>query len=154
MTTSIIASHAITIDLPVQQCQMLFTPAGEELWVEGWEPRYLHPHDGATAQGMVFATGSGEETTVWFMTEFSREPYRARYARVTPASRWGFVDVECKPASAASTQVLVTYELQALSSSGETALKDFEPAPFAAMIDDWKRLIDQKLGVLRHATIR
>lgn len=154
MTTSIVASHAITIDMPVQQCQMLFTPAGEELWVDGWQPRYLHPHDGTTAQGMVFATGSGEETTVWFMTEFTREPYRARYARVTPGSRWGFVDVECKPVGEGKTQVRVTYELHALSPAAEGLLKGFEPAPFAAMIDDWKRRIDQELDALRHATIR
>lgn len=154
MTASIVASHTITIDMPVRQCQMLFTPAGEELWVDGWQPRYLHPHDGTTVQGMVFATGSGEETTVWFMTEFTREPYRARYARVTPASRWGFVDVECEPVGEDETQVRVTYELQALSPAAEGVLEGFEPGPFAAMIDDWKRRIDQKLDALRDARIR
>ncbi len=43
MKSTITASHAITIDLPIRQCQMLFTPAGEERWVDGWQPRYLHP---------------------------------------------------------------------------------------------------------------
>lgn len=154
MTTSIVASHSITIDMPVRQCQMLFTPAGEELWVEGWQPRYMHPRDGSTVQGMVFTTGSCDETTVWFMIEFTREPYRARYARVTPESRWGFVDVECRPFGEGATQVRVTYELQALNPTAEAVLKGFEPGPFAAMIDDWKRRIDQKLDMLRGARIR
>jgi hypothetical protein len=154
MTSSVVASHMITIDLPVRQCQMLFTPAGEELWVEGWKPHYLHPPDGRTVQGMVFATGSGEETTIWFLTEFSREPYRARYARVTPASRWGFVDVECKPVGQAVTQVHVTYELEALSPAAEGVLRGFEPGPFATMINDWKHRIDNSLDVLRDSNIR
>lgn len=154
MKTSIVASHAIHIDIPVRQCQMLFTPAGEELWVDGWQPSYMHPPNGSTTQGMVFTTGSGDETTVWFLTEFSREPYRARYARVTPASRWGFVEVACKETSDNATQVLITYELQALNPKGEEVLKDFEPAPFVSMIEDWKRCIDEKIDTLRGASIR
>jgi len=154
MKTSIVASHAIHIDIPVRQCQMLFTPAGEELWVDGWQPRYMHPPNGSTTQGMVFTTGSGDETTVWFLSEFSREPYRARYARVTPASRWGFVEVACKPTTDNATQVLITYELQALNPKGEEVLKDFEPAPFASMIEDWKRCIDEQIDTLRGASIR
>jgi hypothetical protein len=154
MTTSIVASHSIVIDIPVRQCQMLFTPAGEELWVDGWQPKYMDPCDGRTVQGMFFATGSGDETTVWFMTEFTRAPYRARYARVTPASRWGFVDVECKELDEHATHVQVTYQLYALTTSAEDVFKNFEPKPFIAMINEWKRLIDAKLEILRDAKIR
>lgn len=28
--------HRIVVDFPVDQAFMLFTPAGEELWVDGW----------------------------------------------------------------------------------------------------------------------
>ena len=43
--------HRITVDLPVDAAFMLFTPAGEELWVDGWAPRYVHPSDGRTEAG-------------------------------------------------------------------------------------------------------
>lgn len=154
MSTAIVASHAIHVELPIRQCQMLFTPAGEELWVDGWKPRYMHPKDGSTAQGMVFTTGSADELTVWVMTEFTREPYRARYARVTPASRWGFVDVECTPQGTEATQVSVTYSMHALNAAGSVVLEDFAPEPFAAMINSWKASIDQRLDALRTASIR
>lgn len=154
MTSLITASHSIRINLPIRQCQMLFTPAGEELWLDGWQPRYLHPSDGRTVQGMVFATGSGTEATVWFLSEFSRNPHRARYARVTPASRWGFVDVECAPMGDDATQVSVRYEMQALDPAAQAQLKDYEAEPFAAMIDNWKSRIDARLELLRAAAIR
>jgi hypothetical protein len=154
MPTAIVASHRVTIDLPVRQCQMLFTPAGEELWVDGWQPRYLHPEDGRTVEGMLFTTGSAEEMTVWVLTEFSRDPYRARYARVTPASRWGFVEVVCVSLGDEVTQVSVAYQMHALNAAGATILQDFEPAPFVAMIDHWKACIDQRLDMLRYAVIR
>jgi hypothetical protein len=152
--TTVVASHCVTIELPVRPCQRLFTPAGEELWVDGWQPRYLHPENGRTVQGMLFTTGSAEEMTVWVLTEFSQDPYRARYARVTPASRWGFVEVVCVPLGDELTQVFVTYQMHALNAAGATLLKDFEPEPFAAMIDHWKACIDQRLDVLRCAVIR
>ena len=154
MSEPIVATHRITIALPVAQCQMLFTPAGEELWVEGWAPRYLHPADGRTVQGMVFLTGSGDETTIWCLTTFSRDPWCARYARVTPASRWCHVDVVCTPLGDAATQVAVTYTLQALQPTATAMLDHFAPQPFAAMIDGWKRCIDLKLDALRSAVIR
>jgi hypothetical protein len=30
--------HRIVVDLPVDRAFMLFTPAGEERWVDGWAP--------------------------------------------------------------------------------------------------------------------
>ena len=54
------ASHRIVVDAPVDQAFMFFTPAGEELWAEGWQPSYIHPSDGRTEAGMVFTTGKLE----------------------------------------------------------------------------------------------
>ncbi|MGE0312231.1 MAG: SRPBCC family protein [Lautropia sp.] len=153
MLSPTIASHTITIALPVRQCQMLFTPAGETLWVAGWAPRYLHPSDGTTTPGMVFMTGTGEDTTVWTLTHFSASPHHARYARVTPASHWGFVDIACDPVQAKRTRVTVTYAMQATCASDPTLPAHYAPDAFAAMIDGWKRRIDERLDALRDARI-
>ena len=88
--------HRITVDLPVDAAFMLFTPAGEELWVDGWAPRYVHPSDGRTEAGMVFSTGTGDETTFWLLADFDRERHRSRYVRCTPASRMVVVEVQCR----------------------------------------------------------
>ncbi len=153
MPESIRASHAIRIDLPVDQTQRLFTPAGETLWVEGWEPRYLAPETGETSQGMVFLTGDGDENTVWTLQAFTQNPHRARYLRVTPATRWGYVDVDCEAEGDDATRVTVSYTLTALNAEGSRALESFSPEPFARMIEGWKTAIDNLLPMLGRSTI-
>jgi hypothetical protein len=148
------SSHRILIDMPADQCFMLFTPAGEELWVEGWRPEYIHPADGRTAAGMVFTTGSGEESTVWTLADFDRVRRRSRYVRCTPGSRTGFVDVRCRAVDGTLTEVVVSYTLTALSVAGEKMLEGFEGERFAAMIDGWGHEIAMRRESLLQAEIR
>ncbi|MFO1337192.1 MAG: SRPBCC family protein [Burkholderiaceae bacterium] len=148
------ASHRIVVDAPVDQAFMFFTPAGEELWVDGWQPAYVHPADGRTEAGMVFTTGQGDELTVWTLADFDRSAHRSRYLRCTPASRTGLVEVRCTAAGTARTEVQVSYTLTALSAAGERVLEDFEGERFAAMIDGWAREISARRERLLAAQIR
>ena len=151
------SSHLIVVDMPADQCFMLFTPAGEELWVEGWRPEYIHPADGRTVAGMVFTTGAGkdgEESTVWTLADFDREQRRSRYVRCTPGSRTGFVEVRCRALDGARTEVVVSYTLTALSAAGEKVLEGFEGERFAAMIDGWGAEIATQRESLLQAEIR
>jgi hypothetical protein len=145
--------HRIVVDLPVDRAFMLFTPAGEERWVDGWAPRYIHPADGRTAAGMVFSTGAGDGTTHWLLADFDRAAHRSRYLRCTPASRMTVVEVQCRALDAARTEVEVGYTLTALNDAGAAAIADFERG-FVAMIDGWAAAIAAKREVLRVAEIR
>jgi hypothetical protein len=148
------AHHRITIDAPIDRCFMLFTPAGEELWVDGWQPCYLNPPDGRTEAGMVFTTGSGDDHTIWLLADFDRAQHRSRYVRCTPASRTGTVEVQCRALGDEQTEVEVAYMLTALTPAGAEALAGFEGEHFAAMIDGWAREITARLDALRDAAIR
>ncbi|WP_322029340.1 SRPBCC family protein [Paraburkholderia sp. J76] len=148
------ASHRIAVDAPVEQAFLFFTPAGEELWVDGWKPTYVHPLDGRTEAGMVFLTGQGDELTIWTLTDFDRQAHRSRYVRCTPASRTSIVDVHCAALDETRTEVCVSYTLTALNAVGERLLEDFEGERFAAMIDDWARKIAQRRELLLAASIR
>lgn len=145
------ATHRIRIAAPIDRCIRFFTPRGEELWVDGWAPRYLHPADGRTQVGMVFTTGSGDAYTIWMLVDFA--DHRARYARVTPALRTGFVEAICHATTAAESEVDVTYELTALTDAGVATLADYAPERYPAMIEGWKQLIDAKLPALLDARI-
>ena len=116
--------HRTVVEAPVDRCFMFFTPAGEELWVEGWRPDYLHPADGRTEAGMVFTTGHGGEATIWLLADFDREAYRSRYVRCTPGSRTGTVEVRCHALDVERTEVEVSYALTELGHEGEQALED------------------------------
>ncbi len=133
---------------------MYFTPAGEELWVDDWRPRYLHPDDGRTEAGMVFTTGEGDEHTIWTLVDFDRDRHRSRYVRCTPATRTGLVEVVCRAVDASRTEVSVSYTLTALSEHGREALAAYEGERFAAMIDGWARQIAARRELLLAADIR
>ncbi len=143
------ATHRIRLAAPAAQCHHLFTPAGEELWVDGWQPHYVVPDTGETVPGMVFTTGAGDDYTIWTLVDFDTTNYWSRYARVTPALRTGTVDVRCRPVDAETTDVDVSYVLTALSAKGQASLSAFEGAAFVQMIEAWKQSIDQHLHTLR-----
>lgn len=147
-------SHRIVVDAPVDQAFLFFTPAGEQLWVDGWKPTYVYPDDGRTEAGMVFLTGQDDELTIWTLTDFDREARRSRYVRSTPASRISLVEVRCAALDEARTEVWVSYTLTALNAAGERVLEDFEGERFAAMIDDWARKIAERRELLLAAPIR
>lgn len=149
-----IASHQLQISAPVDQCHRFFTPAGEELWVDGWNPCYLVPADGRTERGMVFTTGSGDDYTIWNLVDFDPQTHYSRYSRVTPALRTGTVEVRCTAVNELCTEVEVCYTLTALTSAGEQSLTAFEGAAFNDMIEDWGRAVNARLPSLISAIIR
>lgn len=148
------ATHRIVVEVPVDRAFMFFTPAAEELWVDGWQPTYIHPRDGRTEAGMVFSTGEGAEHTVWILADFDRAAHRSRYLRCTPASRTGIVEVCCSALDGGRTEVSVSYTLTALNAAGERALEAFEGERFAVMIDGWAREIAARRDLLLAASIR
>jgi hypothetical protein len=154
MPLHIRSTYRISVQAPAEKAHLFFTPAGEELWVGGWAPRYVNPADGTTRQGMVFCTGHGEDFTVWTLVDFDRRALRSRYVRCTPATRTGTVEVSCEPLDSVRTQVEVTYNLTALSPQGERLLEGFEGPAFESMIESWATDIERNLPRLLAATIR
>lgn len=148
------SSHRIVVDAPVDQAFMFFTPAGEERWVKGWQPTYVHPADGRTEAGMVFTTGQGDDLTIWTLVDFDPVAHQSRYLRCTPALRTGIVTVHCNALDRQRTEVWVAYALTALSAAGAQGLKDYEGAHFMAMIDGWADAIRDRLPELLCAVIR
>lgn len=138
-------SHAIVLEAPPAVVFPLFTPAGEKLWIREWDPQYLHPASGETRQGMVFTTGAGDDQTFWGLVDYDPQRYRARYARVTPASRFGFVEVACTAHGAGGTRVEVTYTFTSLTDAGNAFLEQFSEAVFRNMIDGWRVLLEDWL---------
>lgn len=124
----------------------LFTPAGETLWVEGWAPEYLHPPEGTTQKGMVFRTSHGHEATLWACTEWDPEALHVAYARVTPGSRFGFVDVSCRATDETSTEATIAYSFTALNEAGEALIAHMTASAYDAMMDEWQTTINRYLA--------
>ena len=144
--THIERRRVIEIAHPIAEVFPLFSPKGEEAWAPGWAPDYLHPADGELREGMVFRTRHGGETTFWGCVLHRPGDHHVRYARVTPASRFTFVDVVCRAVAPDRTEVTVGYDHTALSPEGEVLLARLDEASFAADIDGWRIAIEAALA--------
>ncbi|RWP49197.1 hypothetical protein [Mesorhizobium sp.] len=111
------------------------------------EPGVLHPQDGETRQGMVFRTAHGDETTLWACTDWEPVAHRVRYVRVTPDSRFGFVEVACRPTTDGGTEASIAYTFTALNTAGASYLSELTEDAFAHMIEGWKLRIDAWLSI-------
>ena len=138
--------HSIILTGPIDRVFPLFTPLGEKLWIGGWDPELLHPVSGEIGDGMVFRTGQGGDTTLWACVNWEPGAHRVRYVRVTPGSRFGFVEVMCRATPDGRTEATVAYAFTALSEGGEAYLSDLTEDAFAQMIDGWQVLIERWLA--------
>ncbi|MBN8534361.1 MAG: hypothetical protein J0L51_09735 [Rhizobiales bacterium] len=141
--------HIIDIPLPVEEAFPLFTPLGEMRWIDEWQPVFIHPASGETEEGMVFRTGEGDEETIWSCIEWRPEIHHVRYARVTPASRFAHVSVRCAGTAPNRTNVMVRYEMTALTGHGREKLAALTEEAFRASIEGWKHMIQRRICAAR-----
>jgi hypothetical protein len=135
------------LPLPVADAFPLFSAEGERRWVPGWDPEYLHPTEPSNEAGTVFRTRHGGDETVWLVLTYDPVAATAEYARFTPGSRAGTVQVRCAPLGERSTRVEVSYALTALTPSGNALLEALTPAAYAAMLEEWRSRIHLALGL-------
>ena len=134
----VLRTGTLQVEAPPRLALRLFTGPGEELWVEGWKPTVLSG-DGLAA-GTVFVTDI-HETTIWIVVDFDPESLHARYARVSPGSRAGTVDVKIESDGDDGSIARVTYELTGLSEAGNEQLREFDERAYAEMLKSWEQMI-------------
>ncbi|HEX8854585.1 MAG TPA: hypothetical protein VF752_03220 [Thermoleophilaceae bacterium] len=133
----------IRVALPLERAMHLFTPVGERLWAEGWDPEFPAGQDGdGSTPGTVFLTASERGTTYWLVTE--RGDDYVRYARITPGLWAGIVEVRARKADEDSAVADVGYVLTALSDEGRAELRSFENG-YNDYIDGWERDIENAM---------
>jgi hypothetical protein len=119
----------------------LFTPRGEKLWADGWDPVFPAPADDDTEPGTVFETAHGRQRTTWVVC--AREPGRSiRYARIAHGRDAGTVTVTLNdaPAPGGARVATVEYDLTALSAEAGAALARFA-AGYPQYLRHWEEAI-------------
>jgi hypothetical protein len=139
----VVRTHSFGLPVPAGRAFDLFTPLGEREWVPGWNPVFLHPPDGRLERGGAFLTdpASDDGRTLWVVTHVDRARLEVSYARVTPASRIGLVDVRVTAASGQECVVEVAYTFTAVSEAGNAYLDSFTDEHFRGYIESWRELI-------------
>jgi len=119
----------------------LFTPRGEKLWADGWDPVFPAPADDDTEPGTVFETAHGQQRTTWVVC--AREPGRSvRYARLAHGRDAGTVTVSLDDGTGPgeSRVATVEYDLTALSAEAATELARFA-AGYPQYLRHWEEAI-------------
>jgi Polyketide cyclase / dehydrase and lipid transport len=133
---------SIRLHAPPDEVFPLFTPVGETRWVPGWSPAFLHPSTGEAREGTTFLTrADGEGETIWMVMEHDA-PRRVVYARVTPSSRAGRVEVRCEPAEDGTTIAHVRYTFTALSDHGNDYLAALTDEAYRGWMEEWERRVN------------
>lgn len=139
---SVKRSGSFRIDASLDGAFPLFTPEGEKAWAAGWNPEYVFPVDGKTAQGMVFRTQhSGPKT--WLMTLYDPEHYHAEYANFS-ADLVIQISVHCS-SEGKSTVVEVSYVHTALTENGNQLVDEYTQERHDKQMQHWKQSIDEAL---------
>jgi hypothetical protein len=133
---------SVHVDALPEHAFPLFTAPGERLWVPGWDPVIVGGGKGLE-RGSMWLTTHGDEQTIWLVVDYDPAALHARYARITPGSRGGTVEVFARPDGSGATEVQVTYELTALSTDGNEALAAFDAEYFSHMMVEWERMIQE-----------
>ncbi|HZE37974.1 MAG TPA: SRPBCC family protein [Stackebrandtia sp.] len=136
----------IEVALPPAQAFRLFTPRGEQDWVEGWDPHFPDPEADDTEPGTVFETHAHDQRTIW--TVVDRRPGRMMsYSRATPGLRAGTVTVslEATPGQSDHSTVTVSYDLTALSEADRADLAKFA-ADYPGFLRSWQETIAATLA--------
>jgi hypothetical protein len=136
-------SHSFALDMPLKRAFPLFEPEGERAWAKGWDPKYVHPANGKTEQGMVFTTSHGGEDTIWMMNRYEPAAGIVEYARVTPGSRVATVLVQCAAIDAGRTRVTVIYVFTGLSEGGNAIVRRMDDEAYRVYIESWKEAIEK-----------
>ena len=137
--TSIARTGTLHVDARAEHAFQLFNAPGETLWVPGWDPVVLRG-DGRE-KGSVWVTDFEAVATIWVVVDYDPESLHARYARISPDSSAGTVEVFARSDRRDGTDVDVSFELTALNDAGNRKLADFDAAYFSQMMIDWERLI-------------
>jgi hypothetical protein len=124
----------------------LFTPLGEKLWVEGWDPLIIYPPDGHAENGAVFTThGHDDSDTVWVMTQFEPDRHQATYVRVSQHSHVATIAVQCVAEGTANTSATLTYTFTGLTAHGNEYVDTFSEQHYHEWLQQWELAINHYL---------
>ena len=137
--------HTKTFEIaaPVEVLFPLFSPAGEKLWVPGWD--YQDVMDTPDlAEDYVFLTEAHDHGTteaIWIVKEYDPAHWRVAFYKIEPGDKVGVVRVHCRVLAADLTEVEVSYKYMALSANGEAFVAGFSAAAFEEFMGEWQALL-------------
>ena len=134
------------VALPVDDAFVLFSPDGERLWIEEWDPELLYPRRVAWAEGQIFRTCEERGDAVWVVTAFDPAMHTVEYYRIESNRYVARVRVRCHAESPARTRAEVSYLFVGLTPEGNSDIEQMTVDAYAQKMERWERLIQAYLA--------
>lgn len=121
----------------------LFTPVGESLWTEDWNPVFHHPEDGEVEKGAVFSSPDGHRgEQVWTVLAYDPTGHQITYLYTEAGYLQAWIEISCSGNPEGTTKVTVAYIYTALSEEGRTWIGTHSQKAFRDQITHWQHAIN------------
>ena len=139
-------SFTLSLEAPVAESTPLFGPVREAEWSPHWSPHFLHPPEGAQAEGVVFTTTTpkGYEQ-LWMLTEYDAEAGRVAYVVITPDYTASQITIRVTPAGPGRSRATVTYRQSALVPRADDDVERLDERWAAQQQEHWEVAINAAL---------
>lgn len=120
-----------------------FTPEGERIWVNGWDPKPVYPpqKDVAFQANAVFRLDGHGDQSIWTILEANLKDHIAEYVYVVEDERVSRVRVQIEPLTGNRCKVHVRYVHTAISEKGLRFIASVTEAAYVQKMLDWQRMV-------------
>lgn len=126
----------------------LFSPEGERLWINKWNPQPIYPQNAAATiefrRDSVFREGEANDESLWTILDADVTNHRAEYVRHAANSHAAHITVKIDPASEGS-RVTVTYVLTVFGPNAANLATSFSEPAYAEKMRSWQRQLTEYL---------
>ncbi len=142
----VVRTATIEVNASPDEAFPLFTPLGEGLWSEDWDPVFRHPPEAELEEGAVFTTPDGPDgDRVWTILEYRPKKHRIAYLCVSPGMVHSRIEIDCEGTELGTSKVEVTYTDTALSEKGQAHLGRESEEVFSDRVGHWEHAINAYL---------
>jgi hypothetical protein len=137
-------SFAFVVDTPLAKVFPLFGADREQVWSQGWKPRFIYPSPTEDVPGAVFRVNHGHHKSVWVNTAFDEPAGHVQYVYFISDVLVTLIDIHLTQLDGQRTQVQVVYERTALSADANNVVAQHGEADANAG-PEWQEQINSYL---------
>lgn len=129
------------INAPPPKVFSLLCPVREAEWLFAWDCEIIYSESGFAEEGGVFISSSsheGEKGTIWLVTKRDEDNNEIEFARITPESRIGKLDISVEETEGSNSLVNVSYTFTALNENGNRFIEEFTEEEFIESMKFWE----------------
>lgn len=131
----------------IDQVFPLLCPVREKDWLDGWDYQMIYSESGLIEKDCVFTTpGSGENDTVWQVTQYDRENYFIEFVRVSPGENIVKINIQLEKVAENRTHAHIQYQYTGLNEAQNDFIENKLESSFTDSMNWWEKAINHYMA--------